>query len=485
MALLECCGESGPAGLETGMKLLSQCQGWASQDPDVSLASLELLGRVGSSSSSDSGSTTQVEELWSHIMKGCEGGKPSVRALSAKLQALVGRARGREGAQALLIGAKELVEAADAASTSTSIPSIITTADHTHVERGIVRVALALAQLCPNEAALVKEVATLAPLSGHTALDLLNAILLLQPSSGQDIMELADLLYHQQNKTTTTSPQSPAGTTANKTVTVPWVLPFYLACLQHDHPDLDSIKPTALKRAISLVASGDGAKAWLCQWHDGLAALLDAACELGDEEAMDALRQQAVLHVTDSPVIIHSLISCAAQEGRAGRAMSLFLRLDASAKTNRDYHAVLKAVAGLRLPPVGLGEREILESPLKFLTWLIDDMRTSGLIIGVETLNLALASLEQCCVWYGQSGEEGADVKCKACVHDAITLVNELDPEVRPNGETFLGLIGVAVRGHMGEQAQDLLRQLEAMEPGEEMMVKAYGMVVRLWAVYR
>jgi len=165
--------------------------------------------------------------------------------------------------------------------------------------------------------------------------------------------------------------------------------------------------------------------------------------------------------------------------------MTLFRRLEVSSKTTKDYHAVLQALAGMSFPPVGLGEREILDSPFKFLTWLLEDMRASDIALDVETLNLSLASLERCCEWYDEGGEDGVEAKREACVRGAIALVNQCSPEVKPTAQTFLRLIGVAVRGRMGKQAQDLLGQLEEMKPEEEVMRKAFALVVRVWAVYR
>jgi len=374
------------------------------------------------------------------------------------------------------LGARELTEAAALPSGSSKATHGST--NHQYVERGIVRVALAVAQLCSDQPILVKEVVSLAPLSASASLDLLNAMLQLPPSSGEALLDLADALYLQQQKPSMTTP-SPS----KESTVVPWILPFYLNCLQSESPLVDDeVKAKILSKAVMLVSTG---QEWLCRWHDGLALLLDVACELRDLEAINLLRQEALDHVTESPLLLHSLITCATLEGRPGRAMSHLRRLHASDKTIRDYHAVLQALAGLQFPPTGLGEKEIVDSPTKFLTWLMDDLRSSDIEVDVETLNWSLAGMERCCEWYGQSGEDGVEAKREACVRGAIAMVNQLSHEVKPNALTFLRLIGVAVKGHMASQAQDLLDQLESMKPGEDVMKKAFAMVVRVWAVYR
>lgn len=462
--MLECCGESGPAGIKAGISLLSDTQSSFPSDPDISLAALELL----SHSSSPSSVTSQsVEELWAHVAKG--GGPPSVRALSARLQALACASQpDGEGARALIQGARELVEAVTKDRSGDA---------RRYMERGVVRIGQALAQ-CPKGLALVKEVTSLTTLSESSGLDLLQSLLTLQPSpKGEEIMEVADLLNHQITTAASTS------TARRKATAMPWILPFYITCLQPGTP-LD-IKSVALKRALEAVTAPTS-QAWLGRFHEGLACLLEVACEVKDREAIEALRREAVPHAGESPRLIRALIQCAAQEGRAGKAMSLLRRLDVSARTKGDYDAVLRAVEGLSLPPVGAGEKEIVESPLGFLTWLMEEMKESGAVMDVTTLNLSIRALETCCVWHNESGEAGAEGRRDACVNDAVALVNRVGQEVRPNEDTFLALIGVAVRALKAKEAQELLTQLDTLSGGKgEVLAKAYCMLVQLLAVGR
>ncbi len=230
-----------------------------------------------------------------------------------------------------------------------------------------------------------------------------------------------------------------------------------------------------------------------------VAAVLDALCTRRLLPEAQALLQAAspffppVLPV----VLARALLKVASLEGKPGRAIALLHRLvgdeeeeegkeegreeeekervNATAVQPADYEAVLRALADVHLPSSTGRERALVENPLGFLSWVLDEglARTStGLT--PAAVHAALQILRRACESPGT--EEHHD----AFVQRAVAMVSKLAAAGHETDDALCeDLVGVAVWGISLHRAVEVAKEMEHTKAEPGFLARVHALLIQ------
>lgn len=227
-------------------------------------------------------------------------------------------------------------------------------------------------------------------------------------------------------------------------------------------------------------------------------AVLEALCGQGRVVEARAL-QDALQRFLPSPLpapLARALLKCAALEGRPGRAIACLHRLKGEdvresegggrgedVTEPADYEAALLALRRVQRSSATVRERELVENPLGFLAWALDDAGTStverragGPVLTPQATLVALQILRRACE---TSAETGRAERREAFVQRAVALVSKLAAAGQETDDTLCEeMVGVAVWGGSLHRAVEVVREMEKTRAAPASLARAQTLLI-------
>jgi len=223
------------------------------------------------------------------------------------------------------------------------------------------------------------------------------------------------------------------------------------------------------------------------------------------------LQQSLPPFLLSSPLPIplsRALLKCAALEGKPGRAIACLNRLIGEDEEGReggreegrdvtqpeDYEAVLQALAGVELSTATIREKELVQNPLGFLSWVLEEglmKKTQGgstaaaaaaAAVGSgaptpEATHAALRILRRACEEGG--GEGGVGGHREAFVQRAVALVSKLAAAGHETDDALCeDLVGVVVWGVSLHRAVEIIKEMEQTHAAPAPLARAQALLI-------
>jgi hypothetical protein len=269
--------------------------------------------------------------------------------------------------------------------------------------------------------------------------------------------------------------------------------------LLHDHFSSSGSSSSSIHPALDL---------------DDVALVLESLCSQQRKVEVQKLQQSLLPALLPSPLPIplsRALLKCAALEGKPGRAIACLHQLMGEDENGKeggreggrdvtqptDYEAVLQALAGVELSTATMRERELVQNPLGFLSWVLEEglmkktqgsnaaaaaaavaaAAASGGAPTPKAAHAALRILRRACEEEGKQGGLGGPRE--AFVQRAVALVSKLVAAGHETDDALCeDLVGVVVWGVSLHRAIEIIREMEQTHAAPAPLARAQALLI-------